>query len=362
MAIGKALTSNNDIIFINRFPLFKETEHQSHESSNSFKVIDATNTKYRPRSFIKRNLIKLTSFIFEYRVIRKINKEQRIDWLNVYTQYFGILIFYYLISKIFHIQTILHYVEFRSKFRVKNWLFRINDFLFDKYAVSLFDKIIPISTTLNNYVLTLKQTANTLIIPPICDFKYFDSIKPETTDKRYFVFCASVSYQDVFLFIVQCFLKLGNIEEVNLHLVINGELTDPTIKQLLEANKKSIFVFSNLEYNQLIAKYKGSLAQLIPLRNSLQDSARFPQKICEFIASRRPIVTTGFGEINHYFIDNQNAVVATDYQIENYSNKMKWVLNNPNRLEAIANNSYLLGCNHFDSQGYSSKIEKFLTA
>ena len=361
MAIGQSLASNNEVIFINRYPLFKEIEEHSNEPNNSFKVIDATNIKYRPPSFIKRNFLKLASFLFEYRAIRKINKEKKIDWLNIYTQYFGILLFYYFLSKIFNFKTILHYVEFRSKFIARNWLYRINDLLFDKIAVFLCDKIIPISNTLNRHVLSLKHTASTLVIPPICDFKYFDSIKPEISEKRYFVFCASVSYQDVFLFIIESFLKLGNLEEVNLHLVINnGELTNQTIKHLIEANSEKIFVFSHLEYTKLISKYKGSLAQLIPLRDLLQDSARFPQKICEFLASHRPIVTTSFGEINHYFIDNLNAIVATDYKINTYSKKMEWVLFNPDKLQTITSNSYILGCNHFDIQVYSSKIENFL--
>jgi glycosyltransferase involved in cell wall biosynthesis len=361
MAIGQAVSSNNEAIFINRFPLFKEIEQQSCDSNNSFRVIDATNIKYRPKSFMQRNFLKLASFLFEFSAIKNINKEQKIDWLNIYTQYFGILLFYNLLSKIFNFKTILHYVEFRSKVKERNWLYRINDLLFDRFAVFFCDKIIPISTSLNSYILSLKHTADTLIIPPICDFQYFDSIEPEISDKRYFVFCASISYEDVFLFIIESFLKLNDSKEINLHLVINGELTNPTVKKLLETNNERIFVFSNMDYKKLIAKYKGSLAQLIPLRNSLQDGARFPQKICEFLAAHRPIVTTAFGEINHYFINNLNAIIAMDYKINTYSQKMEWVLNNPDKLEAIAHNSYVIGCSHFNIQSYSSKIEKFLS-
>ena len=53
--------------------------------------------------------------------------------------------------------------------------------------------------------------------------------------------------------------------------------------------------------------------------------------------------------------------IAADYEINSYSKKMEWALCNPDKLQTIANNSYLVGCNHFDIQGYSSKIEKFLT-
>ena len=362
MAIGQALSSNNEVIFINRFPLFKKNEQQSSEANHSFTIIDATHTKYRPASFLKRNFLKFASFLYEYQTIRKIHKEQKIDWLNAYTQFFGILIFYYLLAKLFRFKIILHYVEFRTQFQNRTWLYRINDLLFDKYAVFFCDKIIPISTTLNSHIISLKHTAQTMIIPPICDFKYFDSIKPEIADKNYFVFCASVSYEEVFLFIIESFLKINKPGEITLHLVVKGELRNQTLKQLIESNQDRIYVFSKLEYENLIAKYKGSLAQLIPLRNSLQDVARFPQKICEFLASHRPIITTGFGEIKYYFIDNYNALIATEYETDSYSKKMEWVLNNQDKLQTIAHNSYTAGCTHFDIQSYTSKMHEFLTS
>ena len=94
LAIGQTLSENNEIIFINRFPLFKENDVQSYENY-PFKIIDATNTKFRPSSFIKRNFLKLTSFIYEFDTIRRISKDKKVDWLNIYTQYFVIFMMYY---------------------------------------------------------------------------------------------------------------------------------------------------------------------------------------------------------------------------------------------------------------------------
>lgn len=359
LAIGQAISKNNEVIFINRFPLFKKEDYQLTEDI-SFKVIDATNTKFRPSSFLKRNILKHTSFIFEYVLIRKINKEKKIDWLNIYTQYFGIFIIYYFFSKIFKIKTILHYVEFRSKFINRSFLLRINDFLFDKYAVLWCDRIVPISTTLNDHVLKLKSNARTLIIPPICDFNYFASISPEISNRKYFIFCSSVSYDEVILFVIQSFLKTKTKEDITLHLVINGRIENESINQLVSENQNKIFLFYNLRYDDLIAKYKGSIAELIPLRNIIQDMARFPQKICEFLASNRPIITTPYGDISNYFIDNYNAVIANEYDIDCFSSKLDWAVTHPFELEVISENSYNTGLEFFNINGYSSKINDFL--
>ena len=361
MAIAQAMSLNNEIIFINRFALLNDSEHQSTKHNDSFRIIDATQAKYRPKSFFKRNFLKSASFYYEYIAIKRLNKEKKIDWINVYTQYFGIFIFYYLLSKLFHFRIIFHYVEFRSKIKGRNFLYKINDLLTDKCAIHLSDKLIPISKLINDHILSIKPTASVLVIPPVCDFQFFHSVQPEVSDKSYFVFCISTAYEEVILFIIESFLKIRQSGETTLHLVINGKLTDRTIRKLLDENKEKIFTFSGLGYEKLIAKYKGSLAQLIPLRNTYQDCARFPQKICEYLASKRPIITTGFGEITNYFTDNQNAIIATEYDTNSFSQKLEWAIQNQDKIEIIAANSYEIGINLFNIHTYSPKLEKFLT-
>lgn len=359
LAIGQALSKNNEIIFINRFPLFKENDVQSYENY-PFKIIDATNTKFRPSSFIKRNFLKLTSFLYEFNTIKRISKEKKIDWLNIYTQYFGIFVLYYFFSKIFRYKTILHYVEFRSKFVKRSFFFRINDLLFDNVAVLLCDVIIPISTTLDDYVKAINRKAKTLIIPPICDFNYFASVNSEISEKKYFVFCSSINYEEVILFVIQSYLKIKNNQHVDLHLVINGKIENDTINSLILKNSDRIFLFSNLSYEKLIAKYKGSLAALVPIRNTVQDCARFPQKICEFLASNRPIITTYYGEIKNYFTSEKNAVIANGFNTESYSEQLEWALTHSEELEKISRNSYMMGMKYFNITSYSNKINSIL--
>jgi len=360
LALGQVMSETNEIIFINRFPLYRKQDAYPIKNS-SFRIIDATNIQYRPSSFVKRNFIKLTSFIHEYKTIRRINKERKIDWLNIYTQYFGIFIIYYLFSKIFKFKTILHYVELRSKFNSRSFLYRLNDLLFDKVAILLCDKIIPISTILNEYLLTARPNVKTLIIPPICDFKYFSSIIPENyNNKEYFIFCSSNSYEEVIKFTIKSFLKMKNNQDITLHLVINGQIGDDSILQLIKENSEKIILFSNLKYEDLISKYKGSLAAIVPLRNSLQDSARFPQKICEFLASNIPIITTSFGEINNYFKDGINAVIATEFNVEIFTKKLDWAISHKEELKIISANSYLTGLKHFDIKSYSFKLDNFI--
>ena len=358
MAIAQAMSVDNEIIIINRLPLFK-VDTQIKAQPNSFRIIDATGIKWRHESFSKRNFLKLTSFVYEYQALKKINREKKIDIVNVYSQWFGICLFYFILSKLFRFKTVLHYVELRSSFKNRSLFFRLNSKLLDKQIVFLYDNFISISTHITEHIIRLKPKANVLQIPPICDFRAIDPIEPEISENKYFVFCGAIVYEEVILFIINSFLKLENKNKIKLHLVINGKIKDESIIYLIENNKEMIFLFSNLDYEKLIAKFKGSLAQLIPLRNTIQECARFPQKICEYLASKRPIVTTNFGEIPHYFIDKQNAIVANEYNIESYTNKLEWIINNQDKLTSISENSYLTGLGYFDINCYTKKFKNF---
>ena len=51
-------------------------------------------------------------------------------------------------------------------------------------------------------------------------------------------------------------------------------------------------------------EFFNSEALLIPLRNTIQDIARFPNKLSEYVGVSGLIITTDVGEIKDYFINN----------------------------------------------------------
>lgn len=357
IAIAKVMSFENEIIFINRIPLLKKSFFLG---DAEFNVIDVSGQKYRPDGFVKRSLIKLLSPFYEFLTIRKLNREKKVEWINIYTQFFGLCLFYYFLSKIFNFKTILHYVEIRSQIKGRNFFLRCNDYLYDNYVMFLFDRYIPISHFLDNHLKDKKEKVSTLIIPPICDFQFFKTIDSSNQNHQpYLLYCGSAAYSEVILFIIESFKKIKSDHTINLHLVLNG-LKSEHLKNLLEQNKDRIKVFSNLEYTDLIRLYKNSLALLIPLRNIEQDLARFPQKIAEYIAAEKIIISTNFGEVQHYFQDLNNAVLADKYDTESYSDKMDWVITNKLNLSDLEFNAYETGKKYFDIIAYQKRVALFL--
>jgi glycosyltransferase involved in cell wall biosynthesis len=60
----------------------------------------------------------------------------------------------------------------------------------------------------------------------------------------------------------------------------------------------------------LLQTYRQAAGLLIPLHDDLRSRARFPTKIGEYLASGRPVVTCGVGEIGRFLRDGVSAYVA----------------------------------------------------
>ena len=110
---------------------------------------------------------------------------------------------------------------------------------------------------------------------------------------------------------------------------------------------------------QLSYLYANAKALLVPIRPNQKDIARFPHKIGEYLASSAPIITTAYGEIPNYFIDNYNAVIAKTYHIDCYAAKMKLVISNPALASKIGINGFQIGFKNFDYRILSHRMEAF---
>jgi len=203
-SIAKIMAPNNEIIFLNSIPVCDNVL----SSEADFDCVNTFRKNDRSENFIKRNFIKFLSPIFVYLTLLKINKEKKIDWVNVYTQYFGVCLYYTILSKLLKFKTILHYVEIRSEFKGRGLLLKLNDFLYDRYAVFLFDRYIPISSFLEKHLKNANANAKSIIVPPVCDFEYFKKIScSKKIDEQYFLYCGYADYIYVIVFVIDYFKK-----------------------------------------------------------------------------------------------------------------------------------------------------------
>ncbi len=350
------MTANlgHEVIFVNRHPAVRLDEPQS--PPQQFGVINASGL-HRKKGWIRRQFARALSGPREAWKIIELSNSKPVSIINVYSQYSLDLLYYYLISKAVGAECIIHVVEYRSKIVGRGPLLRFNDLVYEAIATALFSRFVAISSTIEKALIEANPQVNVVVVPPVCRFDQISQIQPTRLDKRYFLYCASLAYEDVAWFVIESFLKLDT-RSINLILVLNGDLSD-RIQKICKINR-AIIVLSQLEYDHLLGLYKGAHALLIPLRNIAQDTARYPQKISEYMASGRPIISCKVGDIAKHFTHGIDALLANSYEVHEYAELMKFCLSHDSEIADIATKGYTLGLKLFDVRSQEKNLRSLL--
>lgn len=314
---------------------------------------------FRSESFLIRNILKIKGFFIEFLTIIRQKKKHNANILLITTNTFRGIVYYTLLAKILGLYSVVDQVEYWSAHK-KGLKKRIDSYFNDNYYGFFPDKAIVISNYLREKLKKQNPNIPVIKIPAICDFSKFSNNSIKKNEAYYFLFCGSANYFEIIKFILDSF----NMLKSNTHLVLvisgNKQWIDRVTKYININNIKKVFIQSNIPYNDLIFLYENSLALLIPIRPNLQDISRFPHKLGEYTASKRPIISTDLGEVSVYFKDGENAFLSNEYNKTKFSNKMQEVIEYPEKREKIAIHSYETGIREFDYQKNTSRLYEFL--
>lgn len=326
--------------------------------------IYTSGTPYRPQSFGKRNLLKLTGLFNELQLLVQLKRSGKLQYAIVATMRFQSILLYFLISRVLGFKVLLNYVEKNSSITTRtSFNDRINDWLLDKVGLNCCDAILPISTYLETYARSKVPSKPSLRIPIIGRYSEFDNSSSQPSTPPYFLYCGSASYAELISFIIDAFENIPNNKQCQLFLVVNGDIDEmERFREIVQQSRKSdqIKVFTRLPYTDLLTKYNEATALLIPLRPTEQDLARFPHKIGEYLASGRPMVSTRYGEIAHYFTDEVDAFIAEEYDVMLFSQKMSKILDDPTKSRQVGKTGKVLGIKEFDYKAQGQKLFSFI--
>jgi glycosyltransferase involved in cell wall biosynthesis len=315
--------------------------------------IYCSGTSIRPEGYLKRNFLKFKGLFNEIRFYLEFSRNHSLEGALISTNKFYNVLFYFVLGKIFEISTVIDTVEYwTSNKEIRGWK-RLDKYFYDKFYFRFADSIICISDFLINKV-SISKRRNLIKIPSITDFDKFTITGNNQLIKgKYFLFCGSKAYSDIIDFLVLSF-EILNYEDVKLVLVTeNTEILINRIKN--SPRKDNILVKTNIAYKDLVNLYCYSQALIIPMRNTDQDKARFPHKISEYCAAKRPIITNRVGEISNYFSES-NSYLCEDYDKKEYAEAMQKVISDPLKASGIAVQSYETGLTHFNYKSYSKSL------
>lgn len=313
--------------------------------------------KKKKASGILRILLYIWSVLKEPFLILILNHKNKIDVLHVYTGHFFDFLIYKFIGSCIRAKVIYQYVEFRSAKPRRTIYHRLNAYFCDSFGAKYWDASICISNYLEEKAKLVSKDISTIKVTPICDFSFFESIEAKKVNKPYLLFCGSAGYSEVIQLIITSFRSSKISRRASLKLVLSGN--DNRLNEIRGRNP-DLEILSNLEYKELIAYYKGAIGLFIPLRDTLEDIARFPNKICEYLASYGLIITTQIGEVPYYFEDKKTAVIASGFNTESVANSLDWIADNADKIGSIRERAYQVGLSYFDVKANEARLEDFL--
>ena len=321
-------------------------------------------TIYRPDSFWQRNKNKIIGLLNEYRTLGQLKRKHQCDFLLVHSMDFPDMLWYKIMAWRWKMKLIFQIVEWNSSMTSrKGFKTKISDRLQEAIGLRFADAFLPISNYLAELLQKRFPQKPQLKVPVICDFSSFDAV-PKQSSEPYMLYCGSLGYAEVVHFILEAYARLDR-PPLKLYLVLGGDSSSEGINAVKAYAKKlgiadSIRVFSRIPFSELIEKYCGAKGLLIPLRDSLQDKARFPHKIGEYLASGNPILTTNYGEVTHYFNHLETAFIAPEFELEAYSKLMQQLIDEPELGEKVGAAGRLLGLEQFDCNAHGRKLKAFL--
>jgi len=321
---------------------------------------------YKSTNFFIRNSAKFLGYISEFLFIfyYVLFKDTKYFFSNCIS--LSQLKYYSFLSKLLKTELIYDYVEYMDSVSDRDQM-EIEDasYSFDRNFYKYTDKIVVISNFLKNHLDNLQYKNPILKIPPIIDFSFFEGVDPKKNiEFPYLLFCGSAAYFDIIIFVIRAFTS-SKADHVGykLKLVLNGSLDQLLrVKKYIDplGNKENIVILSKLTYNDLIGYYKSSVALLIPISNNLQDRARFPFKLCEYTAAKRPIITSDMGAITEYFENNVNALISKSGDIESFASKINLILEKHDLANKIGAKGYELGKDVFNYRAYTEDFKLFI--
>lgn len=231
------------------------------------------------------------------------------------------------------------------------------------------NKFICVSSYLVAKAKQFNKAANVIKLPALADFSNSKhnslNIGSNERDELSFLYCGNVGYSEVIFAIIEAYentCMLNKEAKLSLILVLHGnQILLNKISDYVYSSKHLIKIKTFLSENDLYKEYSEASVLLAPLRLTIQDEARFPQKIAEYTSLSKPIITTNVGDIKYYFKSEKSAIFLTDFSVDELTKAMIFTTDNAANLKEFGYRGNLVGRQYFNYMQYVSVFGDLVT-
>ncbi|MGE5406714.1 MAG: glycosyltransferase family 4 protein [Methanosarcina sp.] len=327
---GKGFVSNGKKVHVICFG--NVYTHFINGEINGIKFYHPYGQTKRSRYFAVRSWKKILKFVRTFRLVRNINRDDKIKGIIVYSGLPLTFFFAWFLAGITNSRLIqeisehpLRYYE-NGKLRKKIGIIKL------KTESAMVDGILCISHFLINFYTDLGFPLHRLmLVPSTVDPQRYNVKLDRPFRFPYIGYFGMLSFQrDNVDLLVEAFARIAP-KYPELRLVLGGpEYGSEKTRIIRLAEDLGISPrLKLLDYmpREEILKYIVNSDVLVMVRaNDLKSQASFPSKLTEYLATGRPVISVNVGEISEYLADGVHAYIVEPGNKDKLAEKIDYVL------------------------------------
>lgn len=321
----------------------------------------------KSRYLLVRQWFKLLKYYRTIKLVRRINKADKIIAFNCWTQRFRTQLITFFLAKMVHAKN----THERSEHPLRNYqsssLHKMRGEIKSYIGTTLCDGILCISQYLIDFYSTRGvNTKRMLLVPSTVDTERFTLSYEPNFEFEYILYCGSLTIRkDGVDILVQSFAEIADkYPAIKLVLIGKGDTQkeEMEIRNLVSRlNLSPRVVFLGQISRSDVPRYMCNAKILALARpSSIVADAGFPSKLTEYLATGKPVVVTMVGEIPVYLKDNENAFLSVPDDAYAFAQKMKFVLENDTVAEEVAAKGKELTNTVFNYNFQAKRIVSFI--
>lgn len=351
-------------------PLEQEAEAKNHQAVGQHEGVSYRymgNTPYRSENFLRRRIGDIIQPLMAARHL-SVSPIRTNAILLVSNSLFHILLF-----KAVAIYAGAVYIQEKSELpfafsRRKGALTNLYRKIYNRLVYRIFDGVIVISEQLRVFFEPLlKRSADQLLVPIIVNLEEFNASKEFMSSEKYIAYAGNLSdHKDGISTLLEAFRQV-TLEHPDARLYLIGKPA-PDAQQKVDTFiakhrlQSRVVVTGYVSREDLVAYLKGASALALAKPQSVQADFCFPSKLGEYLATKKPVVTTKVGEIPDYLEDEKTAYLTPPDDPSAFANKLAWVLSHPEEAEQVGRQGNKIANEQFSYQKQGQRIADFIQA
>jgi glycosyltransferase involved in cell wall biosynthesis len=324
------------------------------------------NQKKRSNSVVIRNWFKLIKCINTIKIIRRINKEDRVEAIITYTKISSTHLFSWLLVKIIRTKLIIENSEHPLRYYQNGILNKLIGKLKLGIELITFDGILLITQHLIDfYKSKLHNDNKLLLVPSTVDPTRFAIEKTKTTTYEYIGYFGSIDLErDNIDMLIKAYSMIHERYD-NVHLVLGGMVYNKEEKIIFDLIKSlkiesKVHIIEYLSREEIIQYVVNAQVLVLVRHNDPFTEASFPCKLTEYLSTGNPVISVTVSEIPKFITDGENGFLVTTGDTTELSEKLEFVLNNYQFASEVARKGKELTDSIFNYRYQAKRIIDFI--